>query len=296
VLVSIPFRLVDVFTDRPLAGNQLCVVPDGAALSEEAMQAIAREMGFSETTFVTEARSSRYSMRIFTPGSELPFAGHPSLGTAFVLVSEGMVRSPVTQSVAGGEFVIEVDVENRFARMKQGEPVTTPQSVEKPEVARCLGLAVEDLHPTFPMPVVSTGLPYLIVPALSEEAVARAAPDPRLLHQTLESAGASGCYLFAIAGDEPSGPEAKARMFMPGIGPAEDAATGSAAGPLGAYLADQGVIGPPCRLTIRQGAEIARPSTLLVDVESPIEKDGRWGIFVAGGVATVGRGEFDLPV
>src|SRR5919201_6361036 len=101
--MRLPFRMVDVFTARPLAGNQLCVVPDGGGLPPELMQALALEIGFSETTFVTTAAEDSYEMRIFTPGAELPFAGHPSLGTAFVLVSEGRVRSPATQRVAAGE-------------------------------------------------------------------------------------------------------------------------------------------------------------------------------------------------
>ena len=294
--MRIPFRLVDVFTDRPLAGNQLCVVPDDHGLSSDAMQAIAREIGFSETTFVTEAEGSRYSMRIFTPAKELPFAGHPSLGTAFVLVSEDRVRSPVTQNVRAGDFVIEVDVEGGFARMDQGVAKVELDPADPEGVAAALGLRTEDLHPAFPILVASTAVPYLIVPAAGEEAVVRAAPDRRLLRRVLEAAGPDGCYLFAMAGDQPSGAEAKARMFTSEIGSKEDPATGSAAGPLGAYLAHQGIIGPPSRVTVRQGAEIGRPSTLLVDVEAAPGGDRTWRIFVAGGVAKVGQGEFDLPL
>src|SRR4029450_13202554 len=120
--MRIPFRLVDVFTDRPLAGNQLCVIPDPVELDDDSMQAIAAEIGFSETTFVTAAEGHRYSMRIFTPGKELPFAGHPTLGTAFVLAAEGYVQSPVTQSSPGGEMRVEVDVGAGFARMRQFPP------------------------------------------------------------------------------------------------------------------------------------------------------------------------------
>src|SRR5690348_2902121 len=121
--MRIPFRLVDVFTDRPLAGNQLCVVPDRVDISTDAMQAIAREIGFSETTFVSAAAGDRYSMRIFTPRHELPFAGHPSIRTGFVLVSEGRVSSPATQTVAAGEFRIDVDVPASTARISQLPPV-----------------------------------------------------------------------------------------------------------------------------------------------------------------------------
>ena len=112
--MRIPFRLVDVFTDRPLAGNQLCVVPEPVDALDERMQAHrARDRASRETTFVTGLGGDRYAMRIFTPEHELPFAGHPSLGTAFVMVSEGRVHSPATQVVAAGEFPLSVDVEAR---------------------------------------------------------------------------------------------------------------------------------------------------------------------------------------
>src|SRR5580765_2651189 len=120
--MRIPFRLVDVFTDRPLTGNQLCVIPDPVDISVELMQAIAREIGFSETTFVTSFGGDRYAMRIFTPAHELPFAGHPSIGTAYVLVSEGRVPSPVTQVVTAGEFALTADVAAGTARMRQLDP------------------------------------------------------------------------------------------------------------------------------------------------------------------------------
>src|SRR4051812_29428444 len=125
-IVRIPFRLVDVFTDRPLTGNQLCVVPEPTELTTETMQALAREIGFSETTFVTSVEPGRYGLRIFTPFNEMPFAGHPTLGTAFVMVSEGRVSSPVVQVVAAGDVEVEVDVardgRSGVARMRQLPP------------------------------------------------------------------------------------------------------------------------------------------------------------------------------
>src|SRR5437763_11698743 len=133
--MRVPFRLVDVFTDRPLAGNQLCVVPDGGGVPAELMQALAKEIGFSETTFVTAPADDACEMRIFTPGAELPFAGHPSLGTSFGLVSEGRVRSPATQRVAAGEFPLWVDVDAGTARMGQGSPVFGPVRGDRAEVA-----------------------------------------------------------------------------------------------------------------------------------------------------------------
>jgi trans-2,3-dihydro-3-hydroxyanthranilate isomerase len=286
--MRIPFRLVDVFTERPLAGNQLCVVPDPVETSTETMFAITREIGFSETTFVSEAGGDRYAMRIFTPGGELPFAGHPSLGTGFVLISEGRVTSPATQVVTAGEFRVEADPATGFARMRQGAPEFGSEVDESqaPAVAASVGLAVSDLHPTLRAQTVSTGLGHLMVPAADPEAVARARPDVPAIAKVLDTVGGAGLYLFAA-----EGPVAKARMFDATMGIGADPATGSAAGPLGAYLAEHGVMGDG-RLEISQGVELGRPSTLLVDVA---RHDGAWSIHVGGGVAIVGEGTFDIP-
>jgi trans-2,3-dihydro-3-hydroxyanthranilate isomerase len=284
--VRIPFRLVDVFTDRPLAGNQLCVIPEPVALPKVLMQAIAHEIGFSETTFVTEASGSRYSMRIFTPTLELPFAGHPSLGTAFVLVSEGRIQSPAVQTLPSGEFAMEVDLESGFARMEQLPPKFGPLVEDRSGAARAIGLVEADLDESLPVQIVSTGWPNMIVPLRDEATVARATPDIRALRALMEPLGTDNCYLFAA-----SGPRVKARMFTYDPGIVEDPATGAAAGPLGAYLVHQGAteIG---RITISQGAELGRPSILLVDV-----LDGEAGlrVLVGGGVVKVAEGFFDLP-
>jgi trans-2,3-dihydro-3-hydroxyanthranilate isomerase len=286
--MRIPFRLVDVFTDRPLAGNQLCVIPDPVQLNDAQMQSIATEIGFSETAFVTEFGGHHYAMRIFTPGTELPFAGHPSVGTAFVLASEGRVRSPVTQSVKAGDVEIEVDVDAGFARMQQLPPRFGPFAEDVERVARAASLTVDDLHPDLRPRVVFTGLPQLIVPMRDTEAVVRARPEPQLLEPLLHESGTDTYYLFAVSGER----SAKARMFGADVGIVEDAATGSAAGPLGAYLVEQGVIGPGL-VTVSQGAEIGRPSTMFVDVERTAEG---WSVHVGGGVAKVGEGVFDLPL
>jgi trans-2,3-dihydro-3-hydroxyanthranilate isomerase len=286
--VRIPFRMVDVFTDRALAGNQLCVVPGPISLPDAQMQAIAQEMGFSETTFVTEASGDRYAMRIFTPGVELPFAGHPSLGTAFVLVSEGRVSSPATQVVPAGEVPMSVDLEARIARMRQFPPRFKHSVDRVEELAGAIGLSVEDLHPDLPAQVVWTGLDVLVVPARSAEAVSRAAPYPPRLTSLVESVGTDGLYLVALDGNH-----VHARFFGSGVGVDEDAATGSAAGPCGAYFVERQVL-PAGRVTIRQGIEMGRPSTLVVDIERA--PNGVWEVHVGGGVATVGSGEFDLPL
>ncbi|MDR7543451.1 MAG: PhzF family phenazine biosynthesis protein [Armatimonadota bacterium] len=282
----IPFRLVDVFAARPLAGNQLCVVPEAASLDETTMQALATEIGFSEITFVNQSGGQRYSMRIFTPVEELPFAGHPTLGTAYVLVAEGRVTSPAVQTTRAGQVTVEVDVPRHVARMRQLTPTWEPELLDRDAVVAAVGLGAADLHPDFLPQVISTGLPHLIVPAAGTEVVGRARPDADRLKALLQRVGAAGLYLFAL---DSGG--AKARMFYPGTRAAEDPATGSAAGPLGVYLALRGTGGAPVTLTIRQGEEVGRPSVLHVEVS---HEDDTWQVTVGGGVFIVGDGAFTL--
>jgi len=285
--VRVPFVLVDVFTDRPLAGNQLCVVPEPVPLEAAQMQAVAKEIGFSETTFVSEAAGDRYAMRIFTPGGELPFAGHPTLGTAFVLVSRGVVGSPATQTVAAGEFWVSADPGAGTARMRQGPPEFGPVFEDRVSVARAAGLSVDDLHPSLPVQPVSTGLSHLMVPAVDRDVVARAHPHLPTVHEVVGASGSGAFYLFAADAEG-----AKARLFDADLGVVEDPATGSAAGPLGAYVVHHGVL-PPGEIVVSQGVEIGRPSTLVVDVAG--DDGGSLTVHVGGGVAIVGEGRFDLP-
>jgi len=284
--MRVPFRLVDVFCERPLAGNQLCVVPEPIEIDDATMQALAKEIGFSETTFVTEAAGDRYAMRIFTPGQELAFAGHPTLGTAFVMVSEGCVTSPVTQVVKAGEIPVEVDVERGFARMRQLPPVFGLPFEDRAAVAAAAGLTVDDLRPDLPIQTVSTGLPPLIVPVRDLETLRRARRDGYLVGEVVDRSGGEELYLFAETDDGVT-----ARMFDWELGVGEDPATGSAAGPLGAYLAKHGLAGMPGRVRIRQGEQVGRPSMLEVEVR---REGDSFAISVGGGVAIVGRGEFEL--
>jgi trans-2,3-dihydro-3-hydroxyanthranilate isomerase len=295
-MMRIPFRIVDVFTDRPLAGNQLCVVPEPLDVPADVMLAVAREIGFSETTFVTQAGGDRYSMRIFTPGHELPFAGHPTLGTAFVLVSEGSVTTPATQTVAAGDFRVDVDVAGGTARMRQHAPEfgQTLDAEGRNALASACRLSADDVITDLPVQYVSTGLGYLNMPVRDVETLVRARPDRASLSPLLEAAGTDAVYLFVVLDDAGAGggSRARARLFAPPAGIEEDAATGSAAGPLGAYLVHHGVI-PSGRLTIFQGEEIGRPSTLEVDIEPD---GGSLIVHVSGGVRVVAHGAFDLPV
>lgn len=283
--MEIPFRLVDVFTPRPLAGNQLCVVPEPAGLDDDAMLAIAREIGFSETTFVTSSDGDRYAVRIFTPDEEVPFAGHPTLGTAFVMVSEGRVTSPATQVVAAGEIPVEVDVATGLVWMTQLPPEFGAEMDDRELLARAAGLSVEDLHPDLPAQTVSTGLPPLLVPVRDLETLRRARIDQHAVGDACAPSGAAELYLFAIHDGGVT-----ARYFGYDTVP-EDPATGSAAGPLGAYLASRGLAGLPGSVTIRQGEQVGRPSELIVDV-APL--GDTWRVRVGGGVHVVGEGRFRL--
>ena len=284
--VPIPFRIVDVFTPRPLAGNQLCVVPEPVDIDEDLMQAIAKEIGFSETTFVTSSGGDRYAMRIFTPDKELPFAGHPTLGTAFVMVSEGRVTSPAIQTVEAGEIPVEVDVDSNWVWMRQLPAVFGPEFADRELIARAIGLTSDDLHPDLPVCTVSTGLLPAIVPVRDLETLRRSASDAKALGQALAASGGEELYLFAVTDEGVT-----ARMFEAGHGIGEDPATGGAAGPLGAYLAEHGLAGMPGPVMIRQGEQVGRPSELHVEAA---REGGAWRVRVGGGVHLVGRGELTL--
>jgi trans-2,3-dihydro-3-hydroxyanthranilate isomerase len=278
--------MLDVFTPRPLAGNQLCVVPEPDGLDALTMQALASEIGFSETTFVTAADGDRYAMRIFTPDEEIPFAGHPTLGTAYVMVREGRVTSPATQVVAAGEIPVEVDLASDTAWMTQLPPTFSPPFAERDLVARAAGLTTADLHPDLPVQVVSTGLPPLLVPVRDLDTLRRARIDQPLVAEACEDAGADELYLFAVHDEGVT-----ARYFGPTPGIVEDPATGSAAGPLGAYLAASGLAGLPGAVTVFQGEQVGRPSELHLEVAA--DGDG-WRVRVGGGVRFVGEGVFHL--
>jgi trans-2,3-dihydro-3-hydroxyanthranilate isomerase len=278
--------LLDVFCVGPFTGNQLCVVPDAAGLEDATMQSIAREVGFSETTFVTSVGDHTYDVRIFTPGQELPFAGHPTLGTAFALAAEGRVGSVVTQRCPAGELRVEVDPAAGRGRMRQFPGELAPVVDDRAEVARAAGLDEDDLHPERPVRTVTTGLPHMMVPVRDVAALRRAERHGALIADVVRRTGAESLYLFA---DDDDG--VTARMFDRETGVGEDPATGSAAGPLGVYLAEHGLAGMPGSVRIRQGEQVGRPSLLEVGVE---RRGDRWIAWVGGAVRQVGRGEFDL--
>jgi trans-2,3-dihydro-3-hydroxyanthranilate isomerase len=284
--MRVPFRLLDVFADEPFSGNQLCVVPEvPEGLDAATMLTLAREIAFSETTFVTAVRDDGYDVRIFTPDGELPFAGHPTIGTAFLLVSEGRVQATLVQTSAAGDVPVQVDLTGARATMLQlppdfGEPID-----DRTAVATGAGLELGDLVAGLPVVAVSTGIPHVMVPVRDEDTLRRAQRDATACHVICEAADAESLYLFAVRGDG----DVMARMFDRYIAIGEDPATGSAAGPLGAYLARHGLAGMPGRAVVAQGEMIGRPSFLTLDV-SP--RDETWSVRVSGGVYLMGEGVF----
>jgi trans-2,3-dihydro-3-hydroxyanthranilate isomerase len=278
------FRYVvcDVFTDTPLAGNQLAVFTDARDLPEELMQPLAREMNFSETVFVLPKEADgNVRIRIFTPAVEVRFAGHPTLGSAFVLagplqldeirIETGNGTVPVWLERDGARIV--------FGRMAQPIPTVEPY----PEEAALLAALRVD-RSELPVELYDNGLPHVYVVLGSEEEVARLRPDFGAL---AELPAALGVNCFAGAGKR-----WKTRMFAPAGGVAEDPATGSAAGPLALHLARHGRIAFGDEIEISQGAEVGRPSTLYARVDGSADSVER--VEVGGSAVVVARGEFRL--
>jgi trans-2,3-dihydro-3-hydroxyanthranilate isomerase len=282
--VASRFRYVvcDVFTDRPLAGNQLAVFTDARGISETDLQLLAREMAFSETVFVYPANGEGHvRLRIFTPAVEIPFAGHPVLGSAFVLAGPLQVETIRLETAVG---VVPVRVEREgarivFGRMEQPVPTWSPHP-QADEMLAALGVDGSQL----PIEVYDNGLQMAYVVLSSEEAVAAVEPD---LIRLAKLAGVVGTNTCAGSGDR-----WKTRMFAPADGVPEDPATGSAAGPLAVHLLRHGLIVSGQEIEISQGAEVGRPSTLYATAWGTSDEIGR--VEVAGSAVVVARGEFQL--
>jgi trans-2,3-dihydro-3-hydroxyanthranilate isomerase len=289
----------DVFTSARFGGNQLAVLPDARGLGDAQMLAITREFNYSETTFVLppEDPSHTRRLRIFTPGGEVPFAGHPTVGTAHVLAEIGEI--PLTGDetrIVFGENVGPVPV---LIRSSGGKPVFCQLSVAKlPEVglelpgpaemASCLSLADDDLRDGNWRPqVVSCGLPFAFVPVRDRSAVARARVRLDRWEELLAGRAGEMVMVFAMDAEEP-GHDVRARMFAPGISVPEDPATGSACAALGGYLAQRDQREGTLRWIVEQGYEMGRPSLLEIEVD---RGDGEiTGVRVGGATVLVCEG------
>ena len=251
------YQLVDVFTDKAFGGNPLAVFREPAKLDPTTMQAIAKELHLSETTFVLRPTSAAadHRIRIFTPDTELPFAGHPTIGTAFVLADgkDGTTR------LEEGVGVIRVTLRDGFVQMEQPLPTFTGTTLTRKAAADALGIAIEEVRSDVPIQVGSSGVPFLFVPLANLKAVRRAR-RPAALDASV--------YVFAMSGER-SGSHVHGRMFDQGLGIGEDPATGSAQGPLGAYVVVHELVqaAPTTRIRVEQGFEIGRPSILDIEVD-----------------------------
>lgn len=274
------FLIVDVFTDAPFAGNQLGVFTNAIGMTDDEMQMLARELNFSETTFVLPAEADGdIRMRIFTPVRELPFAGHPTLGTAFALA--GPLQN-VLLKIETGAGLVPVLLEREgpkivFGRMEQPIPVVHPFP-DTSELLYALGVTLAAL----PVERYNNGPNHLLVALQSADEVAALMPDMQRLARI---AGEATVACFALTGTS-----VKARVFAPALGAGEDPATGSAAGPLAVHLARHGLVPWGEQIVISQGAEVGRPSTLYATAEGDGEAIRR--VEVGGSAVVVARGEF----
>ncbi len=292
---------LDVFTSRTFGGNQLAVLTDARGLSTETMQAIAKEMAFSETTFVlpNERPDTDIRMRIFTPGNELPMAGHPTVGSAFALAWEKTIPAGTARWVFGlniGPTPVEIewrDAAPRFVWMVQQQPAFGAVIGDVQAAAAMLGLDAKDLqHPDLPIEEVSCGVPFLFVPLATREAVDRAAADRVAISRLCRACGLEDRAVFVFT-PEPGADKATvySRMFAPVFGIYEDPATGSASGPLGAYLVRHRVVPRERadRILSFQGAAMGRPSWIHIDIGTTGEEITR--VRVGGESVLVGEGE-----
>jgi trans-2,3-dihydro-3-hydroxyanthranilate isomerase len=278
------FRYVvcDVFTNRALTGNQLAVFTDARGIPEEMLSLLAKEMNFSETVFVYPASAGAHArIRIFTPGRELPFAGHPVLGSAFVLGAPLQLETIVLETGVG---LVPVALQREGPRIVFGRMTQPIPKVEPVAEAAAILAALGGVKPVLPVERYVNGPRHVMVNVESFDQVARLAPD----FGALARATTDGVSCFAG-----SGSRWKTRMFAPGHGINEDPATGSAAGPLACHLLRHGRIASGEQIEIAQGTEIGRPSTLFARVTGT--RDTIASVEVGGSAVTVARGEFRLP-
>jgi trans-2,3-dihydro-3-hydroxyanthranilate isomerase len=304
------FIQLDVFTSKAFEGNPLAVFPEAEGLSDDEMMKIAREMNLSETVFVLPPRDEKTlrHLRIFTPAREIPFAGHPVVGSWNALAREGVVPLPeggngwtrIHHEVGIG--VLPVDIQ-----FKDGQPLQVVMTQgkfeikgeiddwqEQAEIARALGLAREELDENLPIQVISTGLPFLAVPVRSLADLRKCRVNASLLAEIYERARSTGCYPFTRETIEIGEARAHARLFAPADNIAEDPATGSAAGALGAYLVHHDASGAESvdgrvRFIIEQGDFMKRPSRIHIEIKGKpgaVEE-----VRVGGPSVVVARGE-----
>ncbi len=285
---------IDVFTDLPYSGNQLAVFPDAAGLTAEQMQKLANEINYSETTFIFNSGEPEadFEIRIFSVKLELPFAGHPTLGTAYSIMNIFNIwpqkRGILKLKTKVG--VIPLEKKNDVIWMTQNEPEFFAQYKDKKEIADLINLSAEDISDNLPIEEVSTGNNVLIIPIKSLSAIQRADGNVNNLKRFFGNKSSLGPYLFTLETLKPTA-KVHTRFFASHLGVIEDAATGSAAGPLTAYLLKYNIFGRSFEIVNEQGLEMGRPSKILMKGEI---KDNKHTIKIGGKCAYVGKGEFTI--
>jgi trans-2,3-dihydro-3-hydroxyanthranilate isomerase len=290
---------LDVFTDRPFAGNQLAVFPDPPALSAAQMQTIAKEMNFSESTFLYPAEAGGdIRMRIFTPGEELPIAGHPTVGSTFALALEGVIakqRESFVFELGVGPTPVTLEWQGdtlHFVWMTQPNPEFGPIVEDRTALAGAVGVEEAALAAGLPVQWVSCGVPYLLIALTTRQAVDAVALDRRALVECYRRAGMDEVpvFIFTTAGAA-AGETAYSRMLAPGFGIVEDPATGSASGPLGSYLVQHGIVAPDEAqgMVSLQGVAMGRPSRIHMAIDGAPGAITR--VRVGGRAVLVGRGD-----
>jgi trans-2,3-dihydro-3-hydroxyanthranilate isomerase len=299
------FIIADVFTEQQFGGNQLAVFTDGTGLDTETMQNIAREMNYSETTFILPPEAgSDFRLRIFTPAEELPFAGHPLVGSGYVIVAEKMKdwsepRTSVKIETGVGEIIVNVETQNGkagFSQMTQPLPVVKSTWTDIARLAKALALEVSDIESTnLPAQLLFNGIPVLMIPVASLQAVEKIKVDFNALEAISIEAGAKTVMAFTTETVTPTS-TAHCRVFAPVEGILEDAATGSANGPLGFYLVHHKLVKTEAitKIISEQGFEMLRPSIINIEVDIDASSNEVTGVRVGGGVVLSGYGAIHI--
>jgi trans-2,3-dihydro-3-hydroxyanthranilate isomerase len=295
---------LDVFTRERFGGNQLAVFLDARGLAGETMQAVTKEMNFSESTFILPAERSDTDirMRIFTPGREMPMAGHPTVGSAFALALAGVIppgRRRWTFGLNIGPTPVDIDWaadSPTFVWMTQQRPVFGPVVADVEAAAHAIGVDAAAIRSTrLPVQEVSCGVPFVFIPLATRADVDAASPNLDAFNRLCEAAGIDNHAMFVFSREPgPDGATVYSRMFAPGLGVHEDPATGSASGPLGCYLVKHGVVPPDQAATILslQGVKMGRPSR--VHIAIGLDDGEITGVQVGGEAVLVGEGYLDM--
>jgi len=295
---------LDVFTAEKFGGNQLAVFLDARGLPAETMQAMTKEMNFSESTFILPAErpDTDIRMRIFTPGREMPMAGHPTVGSAFALTLAGVIppgRLRWTFGLNIGPTPVDIDWEGggaTFVWMTQQRPLFGPVVADVEAAAHAIGVDAAAIRSTrLPVQEVSCGVPFVFIPLATRAHVDAASPSLDAFNRLCEAAGVDNHAMFVFSREPgPDGATVYSRMFAPGLGVHEDPATGSASGPLGCYLVRHGVVPPDQAGTILslQGVKMGRPSR--VHIAIGLDGGDITRVQVGGEAVLVGEGYLDI--